>query len=257
MTQLFPHRHSWLCTPLAALTALIGCWATPAWTQSETSLTLTYQGRTVDSAPYFYAFPYRLERVSIEHRKIYFSRNVEGEGKRLFTTDWDPTRSLTINSDTAEKVTDVDLNTINFWARALNTRLNGLIVEADEDKAERINLWLFADGADAPIRLTDVDYVYDFDQAEDHSAVYYTARHGASDAAKGCLEQLSIGRDGATSVQQLICDDDPAMPAQDQLVGRLTGRCGSRCFPRTKRRRPQQARTIRLQSVRWVCLAAI
>lgn len=205
-----------LC-PQMALTklALATCVAavTPGLAAAD-SLILTYQGRSVDSAPYYYAFPYRAERVSIEHRKVYFSRHVEGEGKRLFVTDWDPSLSISLNSDTATKVTDIDLNTINFWGRAYNTRLNGLIAEADEDKAERINLWLFEDGTDAPRPLTDVDYIYDFRQSDDHSKVYYTARYGTSDAARGCLEELSIVEDGRTQTRQLICDDDPSMPAR-------------------------------------------
>lgn len=187
------------------------------WAPSELAaepLTLTFQGRSVDSAPYYYAFPYRLEEVSIAHRKIYFARNVEGEGKRLFVTDWDPSKPITLNSDQATKVTDLDLNTINFWGRTFNSRLNGLVATADDDKAERINLWLFADGSDRPVRLTDVDYVYDFIQSKDHDAIYYTARYGASDVAKGCLEELSISDVGGTRIRQLICDDDPAMPAK-------------------------------------------
>ena len=177
-------------------------------------LVLTYKGRSVDSAPYYFAFPYRIAHASIADRKLYFSRHVEGEGKRLFVTDWDPTASIALNSDTATKVTDTDLNTVNFWRLSYNRTLNGLIAEADDDKAERINLWLFADGADAPRKLTDVDYVYEFIQSEDHGAVYYTARYGASDAAKGCLEELSIHADGSTQIRQLICDDNPAMPAR-------------------------------------------
>ncbi|MEM6587854.1 MAG: prolyl oligopeptidase family serine peptidase [Pseudomonadota bacterium] len=185
-----------------------------AWAEDNHTLTLTYEGRSIDTGPYFYAFPYRMERVSIEHGKLYFSRHVEGEGKRLFVTDWNPDTSVTLNSDRATKVTDIDLNAINFWGRQVNTKLNGLIAKADEDKAERINLWLFADGADAPTQLTDVDYVYDFVQSEDHSTVYYTARYGSSDNAKGCLEELVIQDDGGTQTRQLICDDNPTMPAR-------------------------------------------
>lgn len=177
-------------------------------------LTLTFQGRSVDSAPYYYAFPYSLEEASIEHRKIYFARKVEGEGKHLFVTSWDPTEPIVLNSESAAKVTDLDLDTINFWGRAFNSRLNGLLVQADEDKAERINLWLFADGADTAERLTDVDYVYDFVQSQDHDTIYYTARYGSSDAAKGCLEALSIDDGGKTRIRRLICDDNPSMPAR-------------------------------------------
>lgn len=214
MAQAFQKQTTWVLWQLAALAALIGGGPLVSLAQAAEPLHLTFQGRTVDSAPYYYAFPYRIERASIEHQKIYFSRHVEGEGKHLFVTDWDPSKSITLNSANAAKVTDVDLNTINFWGRALNTRLKGLIAEADDDKAERMNLWLFADEADAPLKLTDVDYVYDFAQSDDHSAVYFTARYGSSDAAKGCLEELSVQEDGSTLVRQLICDDSAAMPAR-------------------------------------------
>lgn len=214
MTHALQTRRNWIVGQLMAVAALVGGSTLGTLAPAEESLILTFEGRSVDSAPYYYAFPYRLERASIEHRKIYFSRHVEGEGKRLFVTGWDPSKSITLDSANATKVTDLDLNTINFWRRAFNTRLNGLIAEADDDKAERINLWVFADGTDAPRQVTDVDYVYDFTQSKDHGAIYYTARYGSSDAAKGCLEEVSIHEDGRTSIRQLICDDSPEMPAR-------------------------------------------
>lgn len=213
-TRIYHTPFGWSLLRVSALTGSIGVCLLGGPAQASDSLLLTYRDRSVDSAPYYYAFPYRLEKASIEHRILYFSRHVEGEGKRLFVTDWDPSSSITLNSATSTKVTGVDLNAINFWRRAYNKRLNGLIAEADDDKAERINLWLFADGADAPTRLTDADYVYEFAQSKDHATVYYTARYGASDADKGCLEELSIDTDGSARIRQLICDDDPRMPAR-------------------------------------------
>ena len=214
MKHSFQSCCNYIVKQLLASMFLIAGGMLSSQTLAADSLVLTYQGRSVDSAPYYYAFPYRLEHVSIEYRKIYFSRHVEGEGKRLFVTDWDLSKPISLDSNTATKVTDLDLNTINFWARRNNIYLKGLIAEADDDKAERINLWVFPDGATAPTRITDVDYVYDFTQSDDHSAVYYTARYGSSDASKGCLEELSIDKDGTTRIRQLICDDNPAMPAR-------------------------------------------
>ena len=78
MTRSFFTRFYRLQPLAAVFLALTSGGAMSGKAQSETTLPLTYEGRTVDSAPYFYAFPYRLERVSIEHRKIYFSRHVEG-----------------------------------------------------------------------------------------------------------------------------------------------------------------------------------
>lgn len=218
----------------AGFTAALLVWAGYAVGEDQDTFILTYKGRSVDSAPYSFAFPYRLEEVSIEQKKIYFSRHVEGEGKYLYTTQWDPSKPLTLDSQSAQKVTDTDLNTINFWRRYSNKRLGGLVAEADDDKAERINLWLFEDGSDAPRKLTDVDYVYEFVQSEDHSTIYYTARYGSSDAAKGCLEELRIQEDGSTQTRQLICDDDPAMPARINWWTKLRADAERVVFPALK-----------------------
>lgn len=217
-----------------ACTVALLCWPVCAIADTANPFILTYQGRSIDSAPYSFAFPYRLEHVTIEHQKMYFSRHVEGEGKHLYVTDWDPSVPISLDSQTATKVTDTNLDAINFWRRHLNTRLGGLIAEADDDKAERINLWLFADGADAPRRLTDVDYIYEFTQSEDHSTIYYTARYGSSDAAKGCLEELRIQEDGSTRSRQLICDDDPSMPARINWWTKLRADAERVVFPALK-----------------------
>ncbi|MFD1157048.1 alpha/beta hydrolase family protein [Roseovarius aestuarii] len=218
----------------ATLTAALFFWPVYSVADSSNPFILTYQGRSIDSAPYSFAFPYRLEHATIEHQKIYFSRHVEGEGKHLFVTDWDPLKPISLDSQSATKVTNTDLNSINFWRRYLNTRLGGLVAEADEDKAERINLWLFADGADKPRRLTDVDYIYEFTQSKDHSAIYYTARYGSSDAAKGCLEELTIQNNGSTQTRQLICDDNPAMPARINWWTKLRADSERVVFPALK-----------------------
>jgi len=214
MTFFSQKDRSRISTQILVFLVLIagGITGTPAF--ATDSLILTYKGRSVDSAPYYYAFPYRLELVSLARQKIYFSRHVEGEGKRLFTAEWDPAKPITLDNNMASKVTDVDLNTINFWRRMHNTHLKGLIVEADNDKAERINLWSFPDGAATPVQITDVDYVYEFTQSDDHHSVFFTSRYGSSDASKGCLEELSIDKNGNTSSRQLICDDNPLMPAK-------------------------------------------
>jgi len=214
MSRLLNARHNWISVQVIAFMWLIGGWNLDTPALAADPMVLTFEGRSVDSAPYYYAFPYRLELVSIKHQKIYFSRHVEGEGKRLFVVDWDPTKPITLDSNIATKVTDTDLNTINFWRRANNKHLKGLIVEADKDKAEQINLWSFPDGSSVPVQITDVDYVYEFTQSDDHHSVYFTSRYGDSDASKGCLEELSIDKDGNTSSRQLICDDSPLMPAK-------------------------------------------
>lgn len=63
-----------------------------------------------------------------------------------------------------------------------------------------------------------MDYVYDFTQSEDHSKIYNSTRYGASDNAKGCLEELSINDDGSTEIHHLICDNNPDMTARKRWI---------------------------------------
>ncbi|MEM7731234.1 MAG: hypothetical protein AAF280_00435 [Pseudomonadota bacterium] len=101
---------------VASAVATTITFATPSSISAENkhSLILTFEGQSIETALYFYTFPYRMESASIKRGKLYFSHHVEGVGKRLFVTDWTPDTSITRNSDTATKVTDIDLNTISF-----------------------------------------------------------------------------------------------------------------------------------------------
>ena len=84
--------------------------------------------------------------------------------------------------------------------------LDGLVVKADEDKSERINLCLFSGAVSEPLKLTNADYIYAFTQSDDGRTIAYTARYGSSDHSEGCLELLKIGDDQKVARHKLLCD---------------------------------------------------
>lgn len=184
-------------------------------------LIIKYGEREVDLAPYYFAFPYGIRKISIENEKIYYTKSEPDGGSYLYVQQWDGNGQFDINTGSAEQVTDVDIEGINFWSRKYNKVLDALIVKADEAKREDINLWLFSESNPKAIKLTDVDYIYSFAQSPDHRTVAYTSRYGTSDDQEGCLELLTIADNGATSTQKLFCDSDNKMPAKLNSWGPL------------------------------------
>ena len=174
---------------------------------------LRYGDREVDLQPYYLAFPYNIEEMSLRDGKVYVSRREETGRKPLYVVGWQPGELLDLSQD-LRPVAGIDLGRINFWGRYYNSRLGGIIAAADEDMSERTNLYLFKEGNAAPLKLTNTSYIYSLWQTKDETAVYFLSRYGESDHAEGCLERLTVGEAGATSVETLLCDSAASMPAK-------------------------------------------
>lgn len=193
--------------------AMAGLLAGAPAASAEPLLPVRLNGRTVDLHPYYYAFPYHVIATSAEAGRLWYSESLPDGSARLRVAAWRPD-SGAADLAAGASVTDVDLNRINFWRRAYAARFGGLIATADQDKRERTNLWLFAEGAQTPEKLTDADYIYNWTLSDDGRDIYYIARYGDTDVAEGCLERLRVGADGRRQRRRLLCDSDGAIPAR-------------------------------------------
>lgn len=177
-------------------------------------LPLKYGERHVDLAPYYFDFPYNIRGVSLKKRKIYYTKDNSTGGSHLYVQAWDPDSPLKIDVTQGTRVTDVDIEKINFWDREYNEILDGLVVIADEDKSERTNLWLFSENMPQPIKLTNADYIYAFTQSNDGRTIAYATRYGTSDHSEGCLELLKIDDNRQATTSRLLCDSEKKIQAR-------------------------------------------
>ena len=177
-------------------------------------LIVKYAEREVDLAPYYFAFPYNIKAISKKNRKIYYTKAEPKGGSYLYVQPWDGDGVFDINTEDAKQVSDVNIDGINFWGREYNKVLDALIVMADEEKREDLNLWLFSEKNSKAVKLTDADLVNSFAQSADHRTVVYISRYGLSDNHEKCLELLTIADNGTISTRKLFCDSDHKIPAK-------------------------------------------
>ncbi len=177
-------------------------------------LIIKYGEREVDLAPYYFAFPYNIRAISKNNKKIYYTKDELTGGSYLYVQPWDVDGLFDINTENAKQVSDVNIEGINFEGQEYNEVLDALIVKADEEKRENLNLWLFSEQSPKAVKLTDADYIYSFAQSADQRTVVYTSRYGSPDHDEGCLELLTIADNGTTSTQKLFCDSDNKIPAK-------------------------------------------
>ena len=206
-------RFSLLAFFLVTLTSLNTVQAEP--------LIIKYGDREVDISPYYFTFPYEIQAISIENKKVYYTMREPDGGSYLYVQQWDGGGQFDINTDSAEQVTDVDIEGINFWNRSYNKVLDALIVSADDANREDVNLWLFSEDNSTPIKLTDADLIPSFSQSPDHRSVVLTSRYGTSDDQEGCLELLTVADDRTASTRKLFCDSDNKIPAKLNSRGAL------------------------------------
>ena len=184
-------------------------------------LIIKYGEREVDLTPYYFAFPYTIRAISIKNKKVYYTKGEPKGGSYLYVQPWEGDALFDINIENAKQVSNVDIDDINFESHEYNEVLDALIVMADEEKREDLNLWLFSEKNSKAVKLTDADYVYSFTQSRDQRTIVYTTRYGSSDHDEGCLELLTIADNGTTSTQKLFCDSDHKMPAKLNSWGPL------------------------------------
>ena len=72
----------------------------------------------------------------------------------MYVQPWDGDGVFDINTENAKQVSGVNIDGINFWDREYNEVLDGLIVIADEEKREDLNLWLFSEKYPKAVKLT-------------------------------------------------------------------------------------------------------
>ena len=89
-------------------------------------LTLNYGNRHVDLAPYYFDFPYSIGEASLKQKKIFYTKDERGGGSYLYVQDWDPDSLIKFDAAHGIRVTDIDINKINFWGRKYNAVLGGL-----------------------------------------------------------------------------------------------------------------------------------
>ena len=177
-------------------------------------LVIKYAEREVDLTPYYFAFPYNIRTISKKHKKVYYTKDEPEGGSFLYVQPWGGDGLFDIGTENAKQVSDVNIDGINFENQEYNEVLDALIVIADEEKREDLNLWLFSEKNPKAVKLTDADSIYSFTQSADQRTIVYTARYGSSDHDEGCLELLTIADNGTTSTQKLFCDSDHKMPAK-------------------------------------------
>ena len=178
------------------------------------SLIIKYGDREVNLSSYYFAFLYEVQAISIANEKIYYTKREVDGGSYLHVQQWDGDGLFDINAENAKQLSDVNIERINFWNHEYNQILDALIVMADEEKRENLNLWLFSEQNPKAVKLTDADFIYSFAQSADHRTVVYISRYGLSDNHDKCLELLTIADNGTTSTQKLFCDSDHKMPAK-------------------------------------------
>ncbi|OAV68346.1 Prolyl tripeptidyl peptidase precursor [Bacteroidales bacterium Barb6XT] len=136
---------------------------------------LTFEGRSIDIAPYLKEFPYTQFSVSKDGKKLLFFK----------TANENRLQSLNIENESdlrnAQDVTDLNFSTRNCWAPRYNEKDGCVYWIGDESNDEIINIYRTQPGSNVTEKLTDVPYIYAWDFNPDGTKIAYVARLGQNE----------------------------------------------------------------------------
>lgn len=165
---------------------------------TEGEYVLTFWGKRIDLAPFYFGFPYENFAMDFQSGKLFFIRN-SPEGDFLHATMLDQRKDVT----DAKQISTIDLGKRTFGSPKYNSYLGGILVESDERNDEVTNIWFYPEAGGAPQKLTHVNYVYGFVQTPSRKAVYYISRHDKNPKDYACLGRLDLV---TKKTKRLFCD---------------------------------------------------
>lgn len=162
-------------------------------------LSIEFEGRTIDIAPYYKDFPYQYFNISKDGKTLLFFKT--GDEQKLQTIDIAPGADIRNASD----VTDWNFAQRNCWSPTYNGFDGKVYWIGDEKNDEIINLYRTTPGSGEVEKLTDVPYIYAWSFNPDGSKVAYVAR--VQQSADNRLDELHI-LDLQSLNDDLVCNDE-------------------------------------------------
>ncbi|MDD6518560.1 MAG: prolyl oligopeptidase family serine peptidase [Prevotella sp.] len=171
----------------------------------ETSNILHFQGRDIDVAPFYDAFPFNSYSFILSHdgSKLFFQRLGTGKNSRYQYIEADGMRSPLEGREAIK----LDPTKCNVWTPDYNPSDGCVYWMGDEDNEERFNIYRGAlNDPSKFLRLTDVPYVYEYGFNADMSKLAYVGRMGQNEQRRDELHVLDL----KTLKDTIIGDDTPA-----------------------------------------------
>jgi dipeptidyl aminopeptidase/acylaminoacyl peptidase len=166
---------------------------------TNSSLALEFEGRTIDLSPYLEEFPYAQFSVSKDGEKLFFFKTANEN--RL---QWIPVEKDAVLKN-AQDVINLDFSTRNCWSPRYNEKDNFVYWTGDEKNDEIINIYRTRPGSNVAEKLTDIPYIYAWGFNPQKTKIAYVARLGQNEER---LDELRV-IDLQTLEDILICQDTP------------------------------------------------
>lgn len=170
----------------------------PAFSQKSESV-ISFEGRSIDIAPFFEDFPYSQFTMSKDGSKLFFLKT--STENRLQYISLDGKQTLEQGHDAI----DVNLSTRNCWDAQFNEADDCMYWIGDEHNEEIINIYRSPLKNPHAEKLTNVPYIYAWDFNPTGDKIAYVSR---MDQNENRLDELHI-LDLRTLKDEIVCTDEP------------------------------------------------
>ncbi|MFT3924503.1 MAG: prolyl oligopeptidase family serine peptidase [Myxococcales bacterium] len=147
--------------------------------------------RTIDLDPHLQGFPYNNIYIDLRGSKIFYQRR--GKTDELMMLTYDPASRSKVDLSKGSVISPRDFAKRNLWGAAWSPVTKSIIIQADEQNDEIVNLYSLDPKTGVEKRLTNTAYIYGWRLSDDARRVAYVTRATKDEMSPSEVHVLDLG----------------------------------------------------------------
>jgi dienelactone hydrolase len=166
---------------------------------------IEFKGRTLDLDAYLEGFPYTTPFVDVRTGHLFYKK--KGETDELMMLAFDPKSDTKLDLSNGQVISPRDFSKRNLWGAFYSKLTKKVIIEADENNDEVINLYELDPETGSERKLTTTSYIYGFEMTEDGKKIALATRSAKDELSPGDVRVLDL----TTGKEKIVFKDSPAL----------------------------------------------
>src|SRR6185312_15759158 len=167
------------------------------------SNTIQFKGRTIDLDAFLTGFPYTTPFVDVRTGHLFYKK--KGKTDQLMMLSYDPMGREKVDLEKGKIISPKDFSKRNLWGVFYSPLTKKVVIEADENNDEVINLYELDPATGKERRLTHTAYIFGFTLSEDAKRVALVTRSGKDEMSSGDVRVLDL----TTGEEKVVYHDSP------------------------------------------------
>ena len=193
----------WPCRSIPAMRMLVWLLAGLVASAAQAETVVKFKGRSIDLDPYLDGFPYTNPIVSLRGGKLFYLR--KGKTSQLMMQSFDPSSRAKVDLANGRVISPRDFASRSWWGAEYSPLTRSVVIQADENNDEIINLYSLDPDTGAERQLTHTSYIYGWQMSEDRRRIAYVTRATKDELSPSDVRVLDL----VSGADRVVHKDSP------------------------------------------------